>query len=443
MKKSSKILLSTLALTSMLFTMKVNAEELTPTTTQEEQAIVQQETTTKSLSSLTKEEFENLIPSEIEVSITKTDYVNHVINKYKTVIANLVNMEDSAEQYDKMINEDPIIVETKDKLTTLLTEKGITDLNELNISTAAYAGGYSGVEFEYINVFVGDYANVDDYANEKLIKINFKKEENYSKTDEDYVINKVNNLKFYPMPMGYIGEEGVFTIYNIGDIEGASKWTIDTFDFNAFVNDSSITVKKTLGAEGTGGGTPWGNGTLLYFYKNDVLYSIKFIMNMGMYGTTLEDGTPVNIEMIENDDEIYKAMAKELENKGFTNIIGCYELTPFGNTTNEMKVSFTLGNDYNGKEVQILHQKSDNTYEIFKSTVADGKATITVSEFSPFMIALSSENTPAENIQNPTPNPAPNNAQTSSIDVVLYSILAIGSLLGITYIVFKSRKKVA
>ena len=51
------------------------------------------------------------------------------------------------------------------------------------------------------------------------------------------------------------------------------------------------------------------------------------------------------------------------------------------------------------------------------------------------MIALT-ENTTTENV-----NKAPNNAQTSSIDVVLYSILALGSLVGITYILVSKKKK--
>ena len=158
---------------------------------------------------------------------------------------------------------------------------------------------------------------------------------------------------------------------------------------------------------------------------------------MGAYGTTLENGTPVNMARLETDDETYKAMAKELESKGLKNILGCYELTAYGTTTNNMKVSFNLGSNYNGKEVQILHKKKDNTYEIFKTTVADGKAEITVSEFSPFMIALSDSSTPTtENV-----NKAPNNAQTSSIDIVLYSILALGSLVGITYILVSKKKK--
>ena len=55
------------------------------------------------------------------------------------------------------------------------------------------------------------------------------------------------------------------------------------------------------------------------------------------------------------------------------------------------------------------------------------------------MIALNETN----NVTTTPVNNAPNNAQTSSLDIVLYSTLAIGSLLGIAYIVIKNRKKEA
>lgn len=49
MKKTSKILLSALAISSMFFTMTVNAEELTPTPSESQTNQVAQETTTTRL----------------------------------------------------------------------------------------------------------------------------------------------------------------------------------------------------------------------------------------------------------------------------------------------------------------------------------------------------------------------------------------------------------
>lgn len=404
MRKTSKILLSALAVSSMFLTMTVNAEELTPTPNENQNTPVAQETT-KTISNLTQEELNTIIPNEIEITTTKTDVANHFVNAYTNPDA-----------------ENPAEVAIKDKIVSIFSANGYTiNASEFSISVMA-----TNWEESFIEI-IGKEIHKD-------FTIKYTKESGYSEQDATYVKNKVDSIKF----ADYEGMNAVFTIYNLGDEENASKWTRDTFDFAKLLNDSSITIKKSNSFGGQGGGTPWGETHDLYFYKNDILYFVKKdIQNMGAYGTTLENGTPVNMARLEQDDEIYKAMAKELESKGFKNILGCYELTAYGTTTNNMKVSFNLGNNYNGKEVQILHKKKDNTYEIFKTTVADGKAEITVSEFSPFMIALSDNSTPTtENV-----NKAPNNAQTSSIDVVLYSILALGSLVGITYILVSKKKK--
>lgn len=406
MKKTSKILLSALAISSMFFTMTVNAQELTPTPSEDQNITVAQETT-KTVSNLTQEELNTIIPNEIEISTTKTDVANYFVNAY-----------------DNPDAEHPAETTLKEKIISIFSTNGYT-INASDFSVTALITNWEEGYIEFSSLKI-----------QKEFTIKYTKESNYSEQDATYVKNKVDSIKF----ANYEGNDAVFTMYNIGDEANADKWTRDTFDFAKLLNDNSITIKKSNSFGGQGGGTPWGEGHDLYFYKNNVLYATKPIMNLGAYGTTLENGTPVNMARLEADDEIYKAMAKELESKGLKNILGCYELTAYGTTTNNMKVSFNLGSNYNGKEVQILHKKKDNTYEIFKTSVADGKAEITVSEFSPFMIALSDSNattpTTPENV-----NKAPNNAQTSSIDIVLYSILALGSLVGITYILVSKKKK--
>ena len=410
MKKTSKILLSALAISSMFFTMTVNAEELTPTPSESQtNQVAQETTTTKSLKDLTEEELNNIIPNTIEINITKTEYANYITR---------TNFQTD--------EEDIVQKALEEKFMEIFNQNGITNVSTSEFLTGCDLGG--GIGF-IDNGSIG--INGSNYGKEFTIK--YAKESAYSEQDATYIKNAVNNIKF----ANFEGTDAVFTMYNIGDEENASKWTENTYNFNKLFNDSSITIKGTTGVGGIGGGTPWGVGYILYFYKNNVLYDIKHIINMGAYGTTLENGTPVNMAKLETDDEIYKTMAKELESKGFKNILGCYELTAYGTTTNNMKISFNLGSNYNGKEVQILHKKKDNTYEIFKTAITDGKAEISVSELSPFMIALSDNETiTTENV-----NKAPNNAQTSSIDIVLYSILALGSLVGITYILVSKKKK--
>lgn len=407
MKKTSKILLSALAVFSMFFTMTVNAEELTITTPQEETQVQTTSMGTELFESITKEKFDSIVPNTIDVTKTKNDFAN-------SIISNSDNME-----YAKEINE-----EVQTKIITLFENSGYMDTEEAEKETikAAISDPWDDFYTIYVSLNIGG-----KQISSKAVTINYAKESNFNVTDETYVKNKVNGIKF----ANFEGFDAVITTYNVGDVENANKWTSDTYDFNKLLNDNSITIKKSFSPRSSIGG--W---TILFFYKNDVLYDVKSVMNLVMYGTTLENGTPIGMDKIDIQDEIYKEMAKELESKGLTNILGTYNLTPYGTTYSNMKVSFNLGNDYNGKEVIILHKKSDSSYETFTTKVADGKAEITVSEFSPFMIALSNNNTTTENVNN-----APNNAQTSSIDIVLYSILALGSLVGITYILISKKKK--
>lgn len=431
MKKASKILLSALLMFSMMFTMTVNAEEQTPTTPQDEQTpTVQQSTpTSKGIADLTEADFNSIIPSSIDVAMTKTEYANILVeNEYG-------------------IGYDKADAKIKEKIISLFSDNGYTiESSKINVYI------FSDLVIDKKTIAINNF--------KKEVTINFTKEQNYNATDETYVKNAVNNIKLakYTDIFGGGTYDAVFTMYDINDKEADVKFgnrfnelTNKKSDFNYLINDSSITIKHMAFS---GGHSYYYNGVInefgyiLYIYKNNVLYATKEIRDVGAYGTTLENGTSIAMGKLNNVDnkDIFTEMAKELNKNGCGNIIGAYELTAYGTTTDNMKVSFTLGNEYNGKGVKILHKKHDNTYELFTTTVENGKATITVSEFSPFMIALSDSNdrgtaAPSEDTNNTTS--APNNAQTSSIDIVLYSILAIGSLLGITYIVVKNRKKVA
>lgn len=414
MKKTSKILLSALAISSMFFTMTVNAQELTSTPSEDQNITVAQETT-KTVSSLTQEELNTIIPNEIEISTTKTDVANYLASE-------MTNDNDTNPAEEALIK----------KIIPILTEKGYT-ISEENFYDYFYISInlYEDVNFSQGAILAQNSEIGKDFT------IKYAKESNYNTTDETYVKNAVNNIKFTK----YEGTDAVFTMYNIGDEENASKWTTSTYDFSKLLNDSSITVNAYAFGGGMGSATLWGVPMRVNFYKNGVLYEVKEVWNLGAYGTTLDNGTPVNMAQLdkEYDKEIYAEMEKQLKDKGITDIIGAYELTAYGNTYNNMSISFNVGAKYNGKQVTVLHKKNNNTYETLTTTVKDGKAEITVSEFSPFMIALSDSSATTPTTENV--NKAPNNAQTSSIDIVLYSILALGSLVGITYILVSKKKK--
>ncbi len=267
----------------------------------------------------------------------------------------------------------------------------------------------------------------------KVINVSYSSTSAYNQTDLNYVNNKVSIIKLQKF-------ENMDTIWHVFDF-GESAWFektneyINNYNYSSLVNDKTITVKAMSGGWGTTPETTmWGPTVKLYFFKNDVLYATKDINFRFIFGTMLDNGTPVVMAKQDDNTEIYKEMAKELEKLGLDNVIGCYELEAYGDTYNNMSISFSIDSKYNGRGVKILHRKSDGTFETFDTKVVNGKATITVSEFSPFIIALTDDD-PI------TATKLSNNAQTSSMNIIFYITLALSSLIGIAYIIGK--KKIA
>lgn len=265
----------------------------------------------------------------------------------------------------------------------------------------------------------------------KVINVSYSNTSAYNQTDLNYVNNKVSSIKLQKF-------ENIDTIWHVFDF-GESAWFektneyINNYNYSSLVNDKTITVKAMSGGWGTTPETTmWGPTVKLYFFKNDVLYATKDINFRFIFGTMLDNGTPVVMAKQDDNTEIYKEMAKELEKLGLDNVIGCYELEAYGDTYNNMSISFSIDSKYNGRGVKILHRKSDGTFETFDTKVVNGKATITVSEFSPFIIALTDDTTTATKLSN--------NPQTSSMNILFYVVLASGSLIGITYILIKKKK---
>ena len=264
---------------------------------------------------------------------------------------------------------------------------------------------------------------------EKEIEVSYSNTSNYNQQDFQYVSEKASKIKLNK----FQGVDTIWHLFEVGELD-TSPDILKNYDFSSLINDKTITVKPVISGWGK---TPelviWGPRISLYLYKNDVLYATKDINFLFSYGTTSNSGDPIVMDKRDKNTEIYKEMSKELEKMGLTNIIGCYELTYLGSTNGNTTFSFNIGTQYNGRDVKILHRKNDGTFETFETKVENGKATITVSEFSPFMIALTDDI--------PATTKLSDNAQTSSMNIFYYIVLAVGSLIGIAYIIKK--KKIA
>lgn len=368
--------------------------------------------TSQSLATISKELFNSLIPNTIEISTTKTDFVNAIVESQK-------KSDDVV--LTRKVNE--ISEEVKGKLLDIFNNTSSIIVNDTDIALLTVEMSDPMADFYTVRVTL---KATEEYS--KDITIVYSKESAYSTENETYVKKVVNSIKFAQYKDEVETYDAVFTIYNIGDEENASKWTPETYDFSKLINDSSVTIKTSMFIGGMGGATPWGIPMLLHFYKDGVLYETKSVWNLGAYGTILDNGTPVNMAKLdkEYDKYIYEEMEKQLNANGITEIIGAYELTAYGRIYENMSVSFDVGTKYNGKQIVILHKKSDDTYETLTATVKDGKATVIVNEFSPFMIALANN----KNLDN-EPN-------TGVGDYTVFaSAIAFISLAGLVTLKFK------
>ncbi len=143
-------------------------------------------------------------------------------------------------------------------------------------------------------------------------------------------------------------------------------------------------------------------------------------------------------EAITETNDVFEAMIKEAADKGYPTILKMFDLRVKDNKefTKPITITFTVGEEYNSKEVYILHRLHDDSYQRRTEVVKNGKVSITVNELSPFIIALKEE----EKVEEEKKDPTPNNAQTSSMNTALYGITGIASLTGLV-IVAKKRKE--
>lgn len=137
-------------------------------------------------------------------------------------------------------------------------------------------------------------------------------------------------------------------------------------------------------------------------------------------------GVQINCKETKNQD-----MEKELKNKGYNYILNSYELTLIGadKLLTPVDITFTIGNEYNDRTVMILHKKKDRNYESFEKKIENGKVTITVSELSPFVLALKDGELKDGELKDETPKTGKEkNSIVSSLIVAILSIGAIATM---------------
>ncbi len=361
---------------------------------------------------VTQEQLDTIVPDSFSVSATKTEYANFIVEHDDPF--------SSAEEIN-----DEVQLEIKNEVISLFADEGITlESDDVTIYTEREQA-------------VGDLEDADVSIGGiyKNITIEFAKEASYNETDATYVKNKVDGIKY---ANSWYGTDALVTVFEVGDDDISFDYKT-TNDFASLIDDDSIEIKVSTGVGALAGGTPWGEGIIVYFFKDNVLYETRFVYSLAAYGIKLDNGVAINMAVEDKESDIYKEMAEELASRGFTNPIICYDLSALGETTDSMEITFKVGTEYNGEEVQILHKKAENDYEIFKTTVENGEATITVDSLSPFMIALSDTSADeADNTNTTTDKVLDDEPKTGALDyIVIASAVMIISIVGIAVLKLK------
>ena len=162
---------------------------------------------------------------------------------------------------------------------------------------------------------------------------------------------------------------------------------------------------------------------LIRLKKENVVKVTDNITIEGNSGVTLS-GTKITKE-----DKIYTDLANVMAKKGYQNVFGAYELKIEEGTIGEngLTLTFNVGEENNRKKAFVLHQKHDGTIEEFTGIVENGKIKVTVSELSPFMVALG-------DIVEEESTPATNNADTGTTNILLCGVVALSTMGGMVYL---------
>lgn len=357
------------------------------------------------------------------------------------------NIDVDASEKDFVDNKDAVTEKIKANIIELLKKDGY----ELDENSQMTISLYLNDDYYKLGILLkkdADSAQISVFD----IKVKFKDTDSYNLI-RNKIKNALSNKKFYYLDksedsevLTYIAKTNTRTDKIINflmkkvkkeiadnsiDVEIETSHCGSTSDEDVEISDMHWTLKeyREMLSDKCGGASA-------NFYKDKVeLGSLDLDLYLGVGFST--DGQSVTTDTIDSKDSVYTEMKDVLAKKGYSNIINAYELKLVEGTINgKLKATIPVDSKYNGKNVIVLHKKADGTYEEFNSIVKDGEVTIEVTELSPFMVALNGNESNATQVSNVVSN----NAQTSSINIILLSILSVSSLCGILYLVLRKKR---
>lgn len=367
------------------------------------------------------------------LGLTTNVYAKEVDSNSLNVLPEVINVDFKEIEYDYDYNQENINKKIIDIVEEELKKNDI-EIGDNKIT--AYVNWNSNKTEDFHNLDLSIYKTTSEppIAN-RQIKIKFSNSSSKFSSEKEQIqklLDKYENKKLYYLTL----QSGKVSLNEL------TKHL--TKEVKKLLNDNNVTIYASAEIGSTTDdisniNIEAGKWDPIPFsirvYKNDQFYAEGFLFDTVGIGIVSNDNKPILTQEIAKNDNSYIEMKKILDKKGYDNIIKSYEFKlAEGTITDKISISIPCGTEYNGKKVIVLHKKSDGTYEEFITTIKDGNATIEVTELSPFMVAINNDEA-ATLLSN-----ASNNAQTSSIDIVLLSILSISSLSGIIYLVLRKKK---
>lgn len=185
--------------------------------------------------------------------------------------------------------------------------------------------------------------------------------------------------------------------------------TTDTIADQTSEKDEEQTVQNTANTQNAENNSSADKETVNAFVNAD--YGIKV--------SGVKDGS-MTVRAIEPNTDEYDSYVSVDPVKG-KEILGAYDITVSGTMDGKAQLTFQVGSEYDGRNVIILHFNEDGSYDKYTGTVENGQVTISVDEFSPYVIAL--DDAGANNV-------APQTGDTSS-PVLWMALMGVSVSLGV------------
>ncbi len=171
-------------------------------------------------------------------------------------------------------------------------------------------------------------------------------------------------------------------------VDGASVGAVSSYTFTNVTGNHTIaaTFRTSGGSSNTGEGTSSGDSS------DSTLDSATGIRAQGVTSGSLTISLLTDTATGRANEVVNPVVYSELLRSVGSGhaVIGAYEIKASGYSGN-LILTFPVDARHNGKQYIVKHKTASGTIQTYRGTVIDGKIVISVSELSPFMIAITDQ----------------------------------------------------